>query len=99
MTISDRLLEMARADAATIHSTIAGAGPEVRVEMTVEQVNNLAHLISMLCDRVDSAPEATGDHDGFGDSRYWVPLPEYERLKTKVERMRAESAMDRFRFS
>lgn len=81
------IISAGRSEAAKMKSAIIDAEADAKVTMNVGQFSVLASLVENLCEI--ALDDASGD---LGDPRYWVPLPEYARLRQRVQKLATQAA-------
>lgn len=73
-----------RAEVARMTAAVASAAPDASIAMSAAQFRKLADLLDHLDKRIELLEAVEGEQ--FGDPRYWVPLPVYERLRAAHDR-------------
>ena len=80
------ILNAARAEAARMQAVAQAADPAGEVRMGVAQFGRLGALIAALATLGEGQESPVASpHAGPGNPRYWVPLPEFARLKARHE--------------
>ena len=68
-----------RIEASRMKQSVSAVSAGTNVTMDAGQFVKLADLIASLCEIAASTPR------GLSDPQYWVPLPEYVKLKRKLD--------------
>lgn len=77
---SDRITQCARREAASMRIAVEGADRTSFVRIRVQQFDTLSRMIDQLCDIIAHKDEMNSWHP-----RYWVPLPEFNKVKSSQD--------------
>lgn len=79
------IVTIARIEVERMQAAIASVGEATQVGMDINHFTRIAGLLDGLLERVGQVDEAE-----FGDPRYWVPLPQFQRIKAEASHWRSE---------
>ncbi|MCE7797545.1 hypothetical protein LWE61_13410 [Sphingobium sufflavum] len=96
-TIGQDIAAMARVEAERMKAAVANAQPNVEIAMSSAQFARLADLIAALAEPVEPTPpvepaesaSTTWAADSFNDTRHWVPLDHFRRVKAQADMLQA----------
>ena len=88
------LIDGARAQAALMREAVATGAPSAKVELPVATFRQLADMIDRLAEVCENSQSAVypdcfaAPIDGI---RWWVPKPEFDRLRSELDNLRTSS--------
>lgn len=84
------IVKQARIEAERMKTSVSGVDGSKQVSMTVEKFAALADMIASLAEPADAEIANTWAADTLNDSRHWVPLPHFQRVKAEADHWHAE---------